>query len=74
MVGLLTDRAAMASVMPAEVWYVLSVLLNPVGYVIQDVVADAMTVEAVPRFHADGRPVSQEDRKLITPRCRRWGA
>jgi hypothetical protein len=55
----------MTAVMPAEAWYVLSVLLNPVGYVIQDVVADAMTVEAVPRFHADGRPVSQEDRKLM---------
>jgi hypothetical protein len=36
-----------------------------VGYVIQDVVADAMTVEAVPRFHPDGRAVSQEERKLM---------
>ena len=33
--------------MPAEVWFVLSVLLAPIGYVIQDTVADAMTVEAV---------------------------
>ena len=33
----------------AEAWYVLSVLLAPAGYVVQDVVADAMTVEAVPR-------------------------
>src|SRR5215831_677692 len=65
MVGLLTDRAAMTAVMPAEAWYVLSVLLNPVGYVIQDVVADAMTVEAVPRYAADGTPVSQEERKLM---------
>jgi hypothetical protein len=65
MVGLLADRAAMAAVMPAEAWYVLSTLLNPVGYVIQDVVADAMTVEAVPRYAADGTPVSQEARKLM---------
>jgi MFS family permease len=65
MAGLLTDRAAMTAVMPAEAWYILSFLLSPVGYVIQDVVADAMTVEAVPRFDANGRPVPQEARKLM---------
>ena len=65
MVGLLTDRAAMTAVMPAEAWYVLSALLAPVGYVIQDVVADAMTVEAVPRVDENGRPVPQEARKLM---------
>ena len=65
MVGLLTDRAAMVAVMPAEAWFVLSVLLSPVGYVVQDVVADAMTVEAVPRVDEDGKPVPQEARKLM---------
>ena len=65
MVGLLTDRAAMTAMMPAEAWYVLSVLLSPVGYVIQDVVADAMTVEAVPRVDEHGKPVPQETRKLM---------
>jgi hypothetical protein len=65
MVGLLTNRAAMTAVMPAAAWYVLSALLSPAGYVVQDVVADAMTVEAVPRFHPDGRPVSPEARKLL---------
>jgi MFS family permease len=65
MVRLLSDRAAMAAIMPAEAWYVLSLLLMPVGYVIQDVVADAMTVEAVPRFDAEGKPISQEARKLM---------
>ena len=65
MVGLLTDRAAMVAVMPAEAWFVLSVLLSPVGYVVQDVVADAMTVEAVPRVDENGRPVPQEARKLM---------
>ncbi|HKU70326.1 MAG TPA: hypothetical protein VJQ51_05770, partial [Burkholderiales bacterium] len=65
MAGLLTDRAAMTAIMPAEAWYVLSFLLSPVGYVIQDVVADAMTVEAVPRYDADGKPVSQDARKLM---------
>ena len=65
MIGLLTDRAAMTAVMPAEAWYVLSTLLAPIGYVVQDVVADAMTVEAVPRVDADGRPIDQAARKLM---------
>ena len=65
MVGLLTDRAAMVAVMPAEAWFVLSVLLSPIGYVVQDVVADAMTVEAVPRVDEHGKPVPQEARKLM---------
>ena len=65
MVGLLTDRAAMTAVMSADAWFVLSTLLAPVGYVIQDVVADAMTVEAVPRVDAEGRPIDQANRKLM---------
>ncbi len=65
MVGLLTDRAAMTEVMRAESWFVLAALLAPVGYVIQDVVADAMTVEAVPRVDARGDPIPPEARKLM---------
>jgi len=65
MAALLTDRAAMTAVMSAEAWFVLSTLLAPVGYVIQDVVADAMTVEAVPRVDAAGRPIGQDARKLM---------
>ena len=65
MVGLLTDRAAMTEVMSAEAWFVLSALLAPVGYVVQDVVADAMTVEAVPRVDESGEPIPQETRKLM---------
>jgi len=65
MVGLLADRAAMEGVMNAEAWYVLSALLAPVGYVLQDVVADAMTVEAVPRVTETGEPVSVDDRRLM---------
>jgi MFS family permease len=65
MVGLLTDRAAMVAVMPAEAWFVLAALLSPVGYVVQDVVADAMTVEAVPRVDENGKPLPQEARKLM---------
>jgi len=64
MVGLLANPAGMRAVMPAEAWYVLSALLAPVGYVLQDCVADAMTVEAVPRVDAQGQPLSDEVRRL----------
>ena len=64
MVGLIADPARMRSVMSAEAWFVLSTLLAPVGFVLQDCVADAMTVEAVPRVDDQGRPVSEEERKL----------
>lgn len=64
MVGLLADRPAMEAVMPANRWFVLSALLAPVGYVLQDVVADAMTVEAVPRLDDQGRPVAEAQRRI----------
>jgi len=65
MVGLLSDRGAMAALMPAEAWFILSTLLAPVGYVLQDAVADAMTVEAVPRVDAKGEPIDPATRKLM---------
>jgi hypothetical protein len=65
MIGLLADRAMMAAMMPAEAWFVLSALLAPVGFVVQDVVADAMTVEAVPRVDEEGRPIPEDQRKLM---------
>ncbi len=65
MLGLLTDRDAMAAIMSPGAWYVATVLLGAVGYVVQDVVADAMTVEAVPHLDTDGRPISAAQRKLM---------
>ena len=65
MVGLLTDREAMSAMLPPGAWYVTSVLLAAVGYVVQDVVADAMTVEAVPRVDAQGLPIEAAQRKLM---------
>ena len=44
---LISKRDLMEVFLPAETWFILSSILTPVGYVIQDVVADAMTVEAV---------------------------
>jgi hypothetical protein len=49
MIGLTTRMDEMRALMSAERWYVLAALLMPTGYMIQDAVADAMTVEAVPR-------------------------
>ena len=57
MVGLVGQREAMASVWSVNSWFVLAALLSPIGYVLQDATADAMTVEAVPRCHADGSPL-----------------
>lgn len=62
---LIGDRDAMTAILPAEVWYVLSVLLAPIGYVVQDAVADAMTVEAVPRVDDQGRVFDDQTRKLM---------
>lgn len=58
MIGLLGHTEAMRSVATTEAWFVLSALLAPIGYVVQDTVADAMTVEAVPRFDGEGRPIA----------------
>lgn len=65
MVGLLTDRDAMSAMLSPGAWYVASVLLAAVGYVLQDVVADAMTVEAVPRVDEQGNPIDPAQRKLM---------
>ena len=65
MAALIGDREAMTAILPAEVWYVISVLLAPIGYVVQDAVADAMTVEAVPRVDEQGRVFDDQTRKLM---------
>lgn len=65
MYGLIRHTAWMAAVMDVEAWYVLSALMGPVGYVLQDVVADAMTVEAVPAFDERGRPYPEATVKAM---------
>jgi hypothetical protein len=65
MVFLIGSREAMIVWLPAETWFVLSTLLAPIGYVIQDAVADAMTVEAVPTHDENGRPFEPARRKLM---------
>jgi len=63
MYGLIAHTDAMRAVMSANRWFVLSALLLPTGYMVQDAVADAMTVEAVPKADAEGRPYDQAARK-----------
>lgn len=65
MAALIGSREAMTAILPPEVWFILSTLLAPVGYVIQDAVADAMTVEAVPRVDERGEPFDARTRKLM---------
>ncbi len=57
MVGLLSNPEMMRQYISAEKWFVLSALLAPIGYVLQDAVADAMTVEAVPKFDDAGQAI-----------------
>jgi MFS family permease len=65
MLGLVASPLRMGELMSLEAWFVLSALLSPVGYVLQDVVADAMTVEAVPRVDEHGQPLPPEQRRLM---------
>lgn len=65
MYALLTMPARMEPIMPPEAWYVLAVILAPTGYVLQDVVADAMTVEAVPTHDPTGTPYTDTESKAM---------
>ena len=58
MAALIGNRDAMAELWAVNAWFVLAALLSPVGYVLQDAVADAMTVEAVPRVDKQGQAIN----------------
>ena len=60
MVGLTGYTQAMMEILTLNTWYVISVMLAPVGFVLQDVVADAMTVEAVPALDEGGKPIPEK--------------
>ncbi|MEM6577756.1 MAG: hypothetical protein AAF678_04635 [Pseudomonadota bacterium] len=59
----LTRTEMMVEVMPVGSWYILSYLLAPCGLVLQDAVADAMSVEAVPLTDESGRVLPEEEIK-----------
>jgi BT1 family len=65
MYGIIAHTEAMAAIMKPEAWFVIATLLAPTGYVVQDVVADAMTVEAVPTIDADGKPYPESEIKVM---------
>jgi len=65
MYGVIVHTAEMATVLNAEVWFVIATILAPTGYVLQDVVADAMTVEAVPTIDEHGDPYPEREIKIM---------
>ncbi|MDX2485327.1 MAG: hypothetical protein QNK42_16895 [Pseudodonghicola sp.] len=65
MFGLATRVAWMADVMSVTAWYVLAALLSPCGYVVQDAVADALSVEAVPKLDETGAPLDDETKRVL---------
>ncbi len=65
MYGLIIHTENMSQIFSVETWFVISVILAPVGYVVQDVVADAMTVEAVPLTDEQGIDYSKDQVKIM---------
>lgn len=65
MVGLTGYKEMMIAILPADVWYVIATLVSPVGFVLQDVVADAMTVEAVQPYDSEGLPIPEPQLKRM---------
>jgi hypothetical protein len=62
MIGLLGHTETMTEIASVEVWFVTSALLAPIGYVLQDVVADAMTV---PHVDENGQKMDAGKRKFM---------
>jgi hypothetical protein len=73
MIGLISHTEAMRATMSVSSWFVLAALLLPTGYMIQDAVADAMTVEAVPKFDEQGRPYGEHEMKSMHTTMQTYG-
>lgn len=65
MYGIIAHTQEMAEIIEVEIWFVIATLLAPTGYVLQDVVADAMTVEAVPTINEHGSLYSDDEIKVM---------
>ncbi len=65
MVGLTGHAGWMAAMLHLDTWYIVAVLLAPIGFVLQDVVADAMTVEAVPTQREDGTEYTEAEHQQM---------
>ena len=57
MLFLILSPTLLPTSMSMKSWFVLAAMFSPIGYVLQDVVADAMTVEAVPTVDETGNPL-----------------
>ena len=62
---LIQYKSDMIIILNAETWFVISSLLAPIGFVLQDVVADAMTVEAVPKIDENGKEIDFNELKSM---------
>ena len=65
MYAIIAHTAAMAEILKVEAWFVIATILAPTGYVVQDVVADAMTVEAVPTMNEHGESYTDSEIKTM---------
>lgn len=65
MYGLAVRVPWMVGLMPVTAWYVTAVLLAPCGYVVQDAVADALSVEAVPKLDAQGHSFDDDTQRAM---------
>ncbi len=70
---LISNTEFMTRYMTAEKWFILSTLLSPIGYVLQDVVADAMTVEAVPEYDKKNKRFSTNEIKAMHTTMQTFG-
>ena len=61
----ITRTSMMQAIMPISSWYITSFILAPCGLVIQDAVADAMSVEAVPKLDETGAPIPDDAAKAM---------
>ena len=62
---LIADKEEMISIFNAETWFIISTLLAPIGFVLQDVVADALTVEAIPKTDEKGNEIDFKTLKSL---------
>jgi hypothetical protein len=55
MLGLIDENQTLKAIASPNEWYVFASLLSPIGYMLQDTVADAMTIDAVRKTDGRGR-------------------
>ena len=72
MFGIISAEGYFNKYLSLEVWFVISSILAPVGFVLQDVVADAMTVEAIPEKKIMAKILQILKSNPCIPLCKHW--